>query len=234
MSDERGAISANVRRWVAREIAGTVGAGALLVVTSGRWNWAMAWALVGVYALAFIAQLVLLLPRSPGLLAERASRMGANTKPWDRVLLPLYGQSTFALFVVAGLDKRFGWSGGSPAWLQYVGLGLALAGNGLVTASMVANSFFAFSVRLQPERGQSVATGGPYGVVRHPGYAGASLFALGTALLLDSTWALVPALVSVGLLAVRTWLEDRTLRAELEGYADYAGRTRYRLLPGIW
>jgi protein-S-isoprenylcysteine O-methyltransferase Ste14 len=227
-------MSAGVRRWVVRELTGTAMAGALLVATSGRWNWAMAWALVGVYAVTFIAQLVLLLPRDPGLLAERASRMGANTKPWDRVLLPLYGLSTLALLVIAGLDMRFDWSGRLPPWLQFVGLGLALAGNGLVTWSMVANPFFAFSVRLQQERGQTVATGGPYSVVRHPGYVGAILFALGTALLLGSPWSLVPAFASVGLLAVRTGLEDRTLRAELEGYADYTRRTKYRLLPGVW
>jgi protein-S-isoprenylcysteine O-methyltransferase Ste14 len=227
-------MSAGVRRWVVREIAGTAVAGALLVVTSGRWDWTMAWVLVGVYAVTFGAQLVLLLPRNPGLLAERASRMGANTKPWDRILLPLYGQSTLALFVIAGLDVRFDWSGRLPPWLQFAGLGLVLAGNGLVTWSMVANPFFAFSVRLQQERGQTVATGGPYSVVRHPGYAGASLFALGTALMLDSPWSLLPALASVGLLAVRTGLEDRMLRAELGGYADYVRRTRFRLLPGIW
>lgn len=234
MSDECGATSAGVRRWVVRETTGTAMAGALLVVTSGRWDWAMAWALVGVYAATFIAQLVLLLPRRSGLLAERASRMGTNTKSWDRVLLPVYGLTTLAVLVIAGLDMRFGWSNRFPAWLQFVGLGLALIGNGLITWSMVANAFFAFSVRLQQERGQTVTTGGPYRAVRHPGYVGASLFALGTALLLGSYWSLAPAVASVVLLVVRTWLEDRTLKAELEGYADYARRTRDRLLPGIW
>jgi protein-S-isoprenylcysteine O-methyltransferase Ste14 len=29
-------------------------------------------------------------------------------------------------------------------------------------------------------------------------------------------------------------LEDRTLQAELPGYAEYAWRVRYRLLPGVW
>jgi hypothetical protein len=88
MSDA--AISAGVRRWIVREIAGTAVAGALLVVASGRWNWAMAWALVGVFALAFIVQLALLLPRSPGLLAERASRMG-RTRDGGAVEKPHFG-----------------------------------------------------------------------------------------------------------------------------------------------
>jgi len=42
-----------------------------------------------------------------------------------------------------------------------------------------------------------------------------------------------PALLAAAVV-VRTALEDRTLRRELAGYAEYAKRTRYRLLPGIW
>jgi protein-S-isoprenylcysteine O-methyltransferase Ste14 len=194
----------------------------------------MGWALVGVYFATFAAQAIILIPRSPGLLAERSSRMRNGTKSWDRTLLPLYGTTTLAVLVVAGLSQRFGWGPGIPFWLQYVGLALALLGNGLVTWAMAANAFFAFSVRLQTERHQSVATGGPYAAIRHPGYAGASLFALGTALLLGSAWALLPAAASALLLVVRTALEDRTLKAELPGYAQYSSRTRFRLMPGVW
>jgi protein-S-isoprenylcysteine O-methyltransferase Ste14 len=36
------------------------------------------------------------------------------------------------------------------------------------------------------------------------------------------------------LLALRAVLEERTLKAELEGYADYAKRVCYRFVPYIW
>ena len=224
----------SVSRWVVRELSGTMMAGLIVLVTSGRWNWTAGWALVGVYAAAFAAQAIILIPRSPGLLADRSERMRRGTKSWDRTLLPFYGISTLALLVVAGLGQRFGWGPGFPSWVQLLGLGLALLGNGLVTWAMAANAFFAFSVRIQTERGQSVATGGPYRAIRHPGYLGAALFALGTALLLGSAWSLLPGAAAIVLLVVRTSLEDRTLKAELEGYADYSRRTRFRLLPGIW
>jgi len=227
-------ISHGVARWIVREATGTLVVGALLIAASGRWDWSMGWGLVGVYGAAFVAQLVLILPRSPELLAERGSRVGKSTKSWDRVLLSVYGTSTLAQLVIAGLDMRYGWGIHFPVWLQLAGLVLAIAASGLVTWAMVANAFFAFSVRLQRERGQTVVTGGPYRAVRHPGYVGAALFALATSLLLGSLWSLVPALVSVMLLVVRTGLEDRTLKVELEGYTDYARRTRFRLLPGIW
>ncbi|MFO7638665.1 MAG: isoprenylcysteine carboxylmethyltransferase family protein, partial [bacterium] len=210
-----------IGRWVARELSGTAMAGAVLVATSGRWDWTTAWVLVGVYAVTLAVQAAVLIPRSPELLVERATRMRRGTKPWDRLLLSLYGLASLAVLVVAGLDARLGWAEGLHPGLQLAGLLLSLLGNGLVTWAMAANAFFAFSVRLQPERGQSVATGGPYRAVRHPGYAGAAVFALGSALLLGSAWALLPAGVAVILLVVRTSLEDRTLKAELTGYSDY-------------
>jgi protein-S-isoprenylcysteine O-methyltransferase Ste14 len=33
---------------------------------------------------------------------------------------------------------------------------------------------------------------------------------------------------------MRAVLEERTLKAELDGYADYAARVRYRLVPHLW
>ena len=99
---------------------------------------------------------------------------------------------------------------------------------------MASNRFFSSVVRIQKDRGHTVVTGGPYQFVRHPGYVGGILSALGTALLLGSWWAFVPTGLLVCVIVVRTALEDRTLQAELEGYRDYAGRVRYRLLPGIW
>ncbi|MCK4963372.1 MAG: hypothetical protein KAS19_12835, partial [Anaerolineales bacterium] len=70
--------------------------------------------------------------------------------------------------------------------------------------------------------------------VRHPGYMGTILFNLGTPIILGSLWTIIPAWIGALLILLRTWLEDRTLQAELEGYQDYAERVRYRLIPGVW
>jgi protein-S-isoprenylcysteine O-methyltransferase Ste14 len=97
---------------------------------------------------------------------------------------------------------------------------------------MVSNRFFSTAVRIQLDRGHVVETGGPYRYVRHPGYVGAIV---GTfALVLGSLWALLPGVVLAVLFVVRTALEDRTLRRKLPGYEVYAGRVRYRLVPGVW
>ena len=100
--------------------------------------------------------------------------------------------------------------------------------------AMLANPFFEKTVRIQEERGHHVATGGPYRFVRHPGYVAFILMGFALPLGVGSAWALVPAGLNAALIVARTALEDRTLRRELPGYAEYAQRTRYRLLPGVW
>jgi protein-S-isoprenylcysteine O-methyltransferase Ste14 len=99
---------------------------------------------------------------------------------------------------------------------------------------MVENRYFSAVARIQKDRGQEVVTTGPYRVVRHPSYAGAILASLALPLMLDALWSLIPALLLVVAVVVRTALEDQMLMADLEGYQRYALRTRCRLVPGLW
>lgn len=99
---------------------------------------------------------------------------------------------------------------------------------------MISNDYFAAIVRMQEEWGQTVCAGGPYRFVRHPGYVGAIIQSLTTPFLLGSLWALIPGGIAALLMIACTVLEDSMLRAELDGYEDYARRVRYRLLPGLW
>jgi protein-S-isoprenylcysteine O-methyltransferase Ste14 len=99
---------------------------------------------------------------------------------------------------------------------------------------MLSNRFFSPTVRIQSDRGHQVISGGPYQIIRHPGYSGWILQMLAAPLALGSWWGLIPGLLSACLYGIRTALEDRTLHRELPGYTDYAARVRYRLLPGIW
>jgi protein-S-isoprenylcysteine O-methyltransferase Ste14 len=100
---------------------------------------------------------------------------------------------------------------------------------------MAVNRFFSSVVRIQSERGQHVVTGGPYGFLRHPGYLAGILAMAASGPALNS-WLATAVLVASSLpfLLYRTITEDRILKAELAGYRDYAGRVRWRLVPGIW
>jgi protein-S-isoprenylcysteine O-methyltransferase Ste14 len=206
---------------------------AILFLVAGRWDWVMGWLYMAVYACVTVTG-VLAVPLDPELVAER-TQIKEGVKEWDKrltvvgsVLYPL------AILIVAGLDERFGWSPQLPLALQVAALVLVAAGNLLSIWATAVNRFYGRFVRIQKERGHSVVSDGPYRYVRHPGYLGQIVFSLASALALGSLWTLVPAGLFAALLVVRTALEDRTLQDELDGYADYAGRVRHRLIPYIW
>jgi len=203
---------------------------AILFISSGRLNWIWAWGYLGA-GLGILAINVLILP--PELIAERG-QPGDNVKGWDRVLTSLTGLPTLGVPIVSGLDERFGWSPQLVPAIHLIGLAFFVLGQGLFSWAMASNRYFSTAVRIQTDRGHTVATSGPYRVVRHPGYVGFIVSFLGTSLALGSLWAIIPAGLIACLLVVRTALEDRTLQDELPGYKDYAQRVRYRLLPGIW
>ena len=207
---------------------------AILLGSSGRLDLPMVWACVCVYSSFHLAIAFTVYKKDPDLFKERA-RSGPGAKRWDRVWLVFYQLLSFATWIVAGLDiGRFHWSDTVPLWLQIVGLAGLAASFGFAVWAMATNTFFSQVVRIQDDRGHHVVTGGPYRYVRHPGYAGGMLAWLCTALALGSWWALFLAGVIVLVYVIRTALEDRTLHEELEGYAEYAKRVRYRLLPGVW
>lgn len=121
-----------------------------------------------------------------------------------------------------------------PGWVVVAGYVATLAGMAITAWAQAVNPFFEPGVRIQSERHQHVIDTGPYRFVRHPGYVAALLLFFGMALALASLWALAPAAMASAFLVLRTAWEDRLLRAELPGYADYARRVRARLIPGIW
>jgi protein-S-isoprenylcysteine O-methyltransferase Ste14 len=202
-----------------------------LFISSGRLDWVWAWAYLGIGVGILIVN-VLVMP--PELIAERGRSNKEGVKGWDRVLTALTILPTLAAPIVAGLDARFGWSPQLTLAIHLAGLAFMALGQGLFTWAMASNKFFSTSVRIQVERDHTVASGGPYRYVRHPGYVGYIVSMCATALALGSLWALIPAGIVMCLFVVRTALEDRTLQEELEGYKDYAQRVRHRLLPGVW
>jgi len=207
--------------------------GALLLGAAGRLDWAAGWAYLVVYFVMAVVSAAVIFTRHPDLATERANPAD-DAKEWDRRLVNLALLLWPLTLIIAGLDYRNDWSPVLAGWLQWGALLVLVLGNALAQWAAISNKFYGRLVRIQKDRGHTVVTGGPYRFVRHPGYVGVSVYTLATALLLESLWALVPAVLSVLILVYRTAREDATLRAELDGYTDYARRVRYRLLPGIW
>ncbi len=205
----------------------------LLFLPAGRLDWLQGWLFVAAYGIFLLVYSTWTVRNDPGQMAER-SKAGPNVKTWDRILLGIYSVLLLGMLVLAGLDAgRFQWAPATLA-LQLLGwIGSVFAAS-LIWWTASVNTFLARYVRVQEDRGQQVVTGGPYRFVRHPMYAGIIVFMLSIPLVLGSLWALLPAVLICIIFIIRTALEDRTLQAELPGYDEYALRTRYRLLPGVW
>ena len=206
---------------------------AILFIAAGRLDWVMGWIYMAMYACVTVIA-VLVVPLDPELIEER-TQIKEGVKEWDKritiigsVLYPL------AIFIVAGLDIRFGWAPQIPLAVQLAALVVAAVSNLLSIWATAVNRFYSRFVRIQKERGHSVISDGPYRYIRHPGYLGQIIFSLASALALGSLWALIPGGLFAVLLVVRTALEDRTLQDELEGYKAYTRRVRYRLIPYVW
>ena len=207
----------------------------LPLLISGRRDWWEAWTYALLSVLGFIISRLLASRRNPDIIAERGRSMNhANTKSWDRILSPLVGLGASFLPLVAGLEMRIQGVSEFSLPLKLAALLFILAGYVFSSYALITNRFFSGVVRIQSERGHHVVSTGPYRWVRHPGYAGSLLVFLALPVWLDSPWSYLLAAVFLAAIVLRTYLEDQTLQAELPGYAEYAHKVRYRLLPGVW
>jgi protein-S-isoprenylcysteine O-methyltransferase Ste14 len=210
--------------------------GALFFAAAGRLDLPRGWLFLAVSFVWMAANAILVARANPELLNRRGAwKKQKGTKTWDRRLLPVFGLLSLNLLpIVMGLDAgRYHWSN-LGLWATVLGVALFSLGWAIMTWAMLVNPHFEVTVRIQTDRDHRVVTTGPYAIVRHPGYLGASLWVIASPLIVGSTFGLIPVAVTIVLLVLRTHLEDRTLRAELPGYVDYAQRVKYHLLPGIW
>jgi protein-S-isoprenylcysteine O-methyltransferase Ste14 len=173
-----------------------------------------------------------LMRRDPALL-ERRMKGGptAESEPTQKLIMLFASMDFVALLIVPGLDHRLGWSA--------VPLGGVVAGNVLVAIGFYfivlvyrENTFASATITVG--QGQSVISSGPYAIVRHPMYASASLYLLGTPLALGSYWGIIPMFVMMPVLIWRLIDEERFLAKSLFGYTDYQKRVRHHLVPFVW
>lgn len=224
-----------VFRMSIRTVVSIAGTGAILFVAAGTVRWPGAWAyLIEIGALGLAAGLWLA-RHDPELLEERlTSPIQREQRAWDRMLVATLLFLGLAWLVLIALDAvRYDWSH-VPIEAHILGGVLILVSFYVGYLTFRENSYATPTVKIQEERGQEVISTGPYRYVRHPMYAGVTLLCLGAPLLLGSWYGLALCPLVIAVLGVRAVMEERTLKAELNGYTEYANRVRHRLIPLVW
>ncbi len=203
--------------------------GALIFLPAGGFGFWNGWLFA---VLLFVPMLLLgtvLFIKSPELLAKRLNvreKQGAQ-----KGVVALSALLFLGGFIVAGLDFRFGWSQ-VPLWAVIAASVILLVSYALYAEVMRENAYLSRTVEVQ--EGQKVIDKGLYGAVRHPMYAVSVWLFLSIPVVLGSWWALALFACYIPVIVVRIINEEKVLTAELDGYAEYKARVKYRLVPFIW
>ncbi len=204
--------------------------GVILFIAAWTINWLWAWIFLflGVILLMINSMVI------PAELIEERGKKKEDVKKWDKIITSLNIIPTLCIYLFSGLDYRFHWTQELSILFNISGLILVFLGAMLFTRAMISNKFFSTMVRLQTDRNHRVATSGPYKLVRHPGYVGYIIMSFATPLALGSLWTLSFSVIITILFIIRTYLEDKTLQKELNGYVEYSESVKYRLIPFVW
>lgn len=210
-------------------LAGLLLVGLLLFLPAGTFYFWQAWLFIGIlFGPMFIAGIVLMI-RQPELLRKR---LDAKEKQGEQKwVVALSGLMFIAVFVVAGLSRRFGWYM-LPDGVVYVATIIFLAAYALYAEVMRENVWLSRTIEVQEN--QQVVSTGLYGIVRHPMYAATLLLFLSMPLVLASPWSFAIMSLYIPIIALRIHNEEQVLERELKGYAEYKQRVRYKVIPFIW
>ena len=207
---------------------------AVVFISAGTLNFWQGWAFLIISFTFPIGITIYFYQRDPELLARRMltrEKVGAQ-----KIIMLLLRSLYFYALLFAGWDFRSGWTrthaGPVPWWLTWLALAIILGGNFWFVSVLKANRFAASIV--QVESSQTIAAAGPYRHVRHPMYSGVIVNWLATPLALGSLVSLPVFALVIPLILCRLLNEEKMLRRELPGYADYCRRTPYRLIPFVW
>ena len=213
-------------------VALTVSMGLLLFGPAGTRQYWQAWVYLAIFTGASLLTTLYLAKKDPALLKRRMSGgPTAEKEPAQKVIMLFASVGFIGLLVVPALDHRFAWS--------KVSLPVVIAGNVLVAIGF----YFVFlvykentftSATIEVVENQKVISTGPYALVRHPMYASALLYLVGTPLALGSYWGLAPLLFMTLFLIWRLFDEEKFLAENLSGYTKYQRLVPHRLVPYIW
>lgn len=214
---------------MARFFGGLVLTGALLFLPAGTLAYPEGWLLICILFVPMFCAGLVMMAKNPALLRKRLSAREEQTA--QKRVIALSGAMFLGIFVLAGLNFRFGWIT-LPRWAVWTAAAVFLLGYLLYAEVLRENTWLSRTVEVQEH--QTVVDTGLYGLVRHPMYAATVLLFLSLPLVLGSVPSFVVSLVYLPIIAARIRNEEAVLEQGLSGYAEYKKRVRYRLFPGVW
>ncbi len=224
-------LNLNAQAWLSLVVLAVV-MGLLLFIPAGTIRYWQAWVYLSIFAGASLLITLYLMKKDPALLKRRMRGGPTAEKQKTQRLIMLFTSIGFiALLVVPALDHRFRWSA-MP--LSGVMLGDVLVAIGFYFIFLVYKENTFTSATIEVAKDQKVISTGPYAIVRHPLYASAFLYLVGTPLALGSFWGLLALAAMMPFLIWRLYDEERFLAKNLSGYTEYQKKVRYRLVPHIW
>lgn len=221
---------------IVQNISALAALGALFFILAGTISVWSFWVYVATVLAYQIISLLIIVPKHPEYIELANVRRTEHTdaKKWDRVVILAVLGATYVMYALTALDVGRLHLSILPAPWIVVGVLAYVVASALNQWAMLHNPHFEREVRIQTDRNHAVMTSGPYRYVRHPGYLGSVLGFVSFPLIVGSGIALLGSVFCIAGMVVRTYLEDRMLRQELPGYAEYAQTVRYRLLPYVW
>jgi protein-S-isoprenylcysteine O-methyltransferase Ste14 len=204
----------------------------LTLLSAGTFAYWQAWVFLAVFTTCTLAITLWLMKHDPALLGRR-TKVGpvAEADASQKLIQTVASIAFVAIFVVSGLDHRYGWTH-VPVPVVVIGDLLVAIGLCFVFRVFVENTFTSATIETAP--GQQVIATGPYAVVRHPMYVGALIMLAGVPFALGSVMGLVALVPMKIAIVARAVAEERYLDVHLPGYAGYRARVRYRFLPRVW
>lgn len=210
-------------------LTGLLVVGALVMLPAGSLEYWQGWLFMAVLFIPIFMVGVVMLVRSPELLAKRLSAKERVSE--QSLVVKLSGLLFIAVFLLSGFNWRFGWLL-MPDWAVWLSAGVFLVGYMLYAEVLRENAYLSRVIEVQA--GQKVVDTGLYGIVRHPMYTATIILFLAMPLVLASPLSFALMLLYIPLIIKRIKNEEELLEQELEGYGDYMCRVRYRLIPYIY
>ncbi len=210
-------------------LVGLLLVGLLLFLPAGGFDYTNAWLFIGLLFIPMLMVGAVLLIKAPALLKKRLD--AKENEKTQKGVVAVSGMLFISGFIVAGLDFRFGWSF-VPTPVVIAASIVLLIAYALYAEVMRENAYLSRTIEVQEN--QTVVDTGLYGMVRHPMYAVTVWLFLAIPVVLGSFWSLLCFLPYIPVIVVRILGEEKILTQNLDGYAAYRQKVKYRLVPFIW